>query len=349
MNAGSRFDDFAGVEQGVFAEAGSEELDSARQSHDDRELLRALPRVCSAARAIGALAVGALARTPHVTTADVRFRDTDQAQAEVGADETAAQEMIGDPAKPRVPFPALDAPPEVPVQLGVPNDRILAVQARRKRAAPPVGIWATDNGHARSITASLTAMNPRRPPTDRAVVDAKVTAKALEARAGHRPALGEFIRLTQADVWRFLAHLAGREAADDLTQETYLRAMDALPRFRGESTARAWLLAIARRTAVDRFRRESVRPPQVPADTERLAVPDASARVEIEQMLASLDPVRREALVLTQIVGFSYAEAADIVGVPIGTIRSRVARARAELVDRWSGDVDGLPDGRLAG
>lgn len=192
-------------------------------------------------------------------------------------------------------------------------------------------------------------MHSRRPPSERAVRDARVTARALEARAGDRPALGEFIRLTQADVWRFLAHLAGRDAADDLTQETYLRAMDALPGFRGESSARTWLLTIARRTAVDRFRRDSVRPPHVLADDERLTVPDASARVEIDRMLASLDPARREALVLTQLVGFSYAEAADIVGVPIGTIRSRVARARADLVAEWSDAVALLEGGRLAG
>lgn len=192
-------------------------------------------------------------------------------------------------------------------------------------------------------------MHSRRSPSERAVRDARVTARALEARAGDRPALGEFIRLTQADVWRFLAHLAGRDAADDLTQETYLRAMDALPGFRGESSARTWLLTIARRTAVDRFRRDSVRPPHVPADDERLTVPDASARVEIDRMLASLDPSRREALVLTQLVGFSYAETADIVGVPIGTVRSRVARARAELVAEWSDAVALLEDGRLAG
>ncbi|MGJ3508575.1 sigma-70 family RNA polymerase sigma factor [Enemella sp. A6] len=192
---------------------------------------------------------------------------------------------------------------------------------------------------------------PPRHPSDRTVVDARVTAYALQARAGDRPALGEFIRLTQDDVWRFLAHLAGRDAADDLTQETYLRAMDALPGYRGESSARAWLLTIARRTAVDRFRREASRPQQVsPAAAERLAVPDASARVEIEQMLDSLDRERREALVLTQVFGLSYAEAASIAGVAVGTIRSRVARARAELIEQWSDVVAALTDReRIAG
>lgn len=194
-------------------------------------------------------------------------------------------------------------------------------------------------------------MPSRRPSSDRAVVDARVTAYALQARAGDRPALGEFIRLTQDDVWRFLAHLAGRDAADDLTQETYLRAMDALPGYRGESTARAWLLTIARRTAVDGFRRDAARPPQAPPSAaEWLSVPDASTRVEIERMLASLDTDRREALVLTQVFGLSYAEAAEIAGVAVGTIRSRVARARAELVEQWSDVVAALAEGqRFAG
>ncbi|WP_425307197.1 sigma-70 family RNA polymerase sigma factor [Ammonicoccus fulvus] len=185
-------------------------------------------------------------------------------------------------------------------------------------------------------------------PTDRAVADARATAHALAARAGDRGALGEFIRMTQADVRRFLAHLAGEDAADDLTQETYLRAMDALPGFRGESPVRSWLLTIARRTAADRVRREVGRPTMV--STERaqdLRVPGPHRRVEIETMLASLDPAKREALVLTQVCGFSYAEAADIVGVAVGTIRSRVARARADLVAEWSDTVQAL--GRLTG
>lgn len=187
-----------------------------------------------------------------------------------------------------------------------------------------------------------------RPATDRAVADARATAHALAARAGDRAALGEFIRLTQADVRRFLAHLAGQDAADDLTQETYLRAMDALPGFRGESSVRTWLLTIARRTAADLVRREAARPVLLSGErTDAAIVPGPARRVEIETMLASLDPAKREALVLTQVFGFSYAEAAAITGVAVGTIRSRVARARAELVAEWSEVITTL--GRLAG
>lgn len=176
------------------------------------------------------------------------------------------------------------------------------------------------------------------PTDDRTRLDAEVTGLALAAAGGDRVALGEFIRLAQGDVWRFLAHLAGPDAADDLTQDTFLRAMDALPTFRGEAPARTWLLTIARRAAADRVRRALTRP-AVPCPPEELGatpVGDASARVELVAMLASLDADRREALVLTQVVGYSYAEAAAIVGVPLGTIRSRVARARADLLARWS-------------
>ena len=59
----------------------------------------------------------------------------------------------------------------------------------------------------------------------------ELTALALAAGAGDRVALASFVRRTQADVWRFCAHLNGRAEADDLTQETYLRAIPALLRF----------------------------------------------------------------------------------------------------------------------
>lgn len=76
---------------------------------------------------------------------------------------------------------------------------------------------------------------------------------------------------------------------------------------------------------------------------------DGTGRVEIAAMLAWLDADRREALVLTQVFGYAYAEAAAIVGVPVGTIRSRVARARADLLARWSDAAAELDALRLAG
>lgn len=172
--------------------------------------------------------------------------------------------------------------------------------------------------------------------------DERVTTLAIAAGRGDRGALEQWVRATQQDVWRFLAHLAGPAQADDLSQETYLRACGSLPRFAGRSSSRTWLLSIARRALVDHIRAASARPRKGHADWE-LAVDDRAARergntpgfediVELRVLLDGLDAERREVLVLTQVLGFSYAEAADVCGVPVGTIRSRVARAREDLL-----------------
>ena len=75
----------------------------------------------------------------------------------------------------------------------------------------------------------------------------ELTSLAREAGRGDRDALARFVRQTQGDVWRFCAHLVDPAAADDLAQDTYLRAIPALRRFRGDAQVRTWLLAIARR------------------------------------------------------------------------------------------------------
>lgn len=168
-----------------------------------------------------------------------------------------------------------------------------------------------------------------------------VTALALAAGGGDRAALSEFIRATQAGVWQFVARLAGSEAADDLTQETYLRVLGALAGFEGRSSARTWLLAIARRVVADQFRREAAHPRTIPVDWTRVdeeigargaAPPDPLGQMHLEELLGELSLERREALVLTRLMGFSYAEAAEICDCAVGTIRSRVARARTDLV-----------------
>ncbi|MEV1147872.1 sigma factor, partial [Micromonospora sp. NPDC049799] len=93
-------------------------------------------------------------------------------------------------------------------------------------------------------------------PADDAVTAARESASewALAARDGDPVAQAAFVRLTQAEVWRFAAALVDPDSADDLTQETYLRAFRALPGFEGRSSARTWLLGIARRACADHLR-----------------------------------------------------------------------------------------------
>ena len=161
-----------------------------------------------------------------------------------------------------------------------------------------------------------------------------LTALALAAGAGDRVALASFVRRTQADVWRFCAHVNGRAEADDLTQETFLRAIPALARFEGRSSAQAWLLSIARRTCADSVRRTVRRrrlSEEIVLPHEPALQPAAGGEVDLWMLLAELDEDRRHAFVLTQVIGMSYAQAAEACACPVGTIRSRVARAREDL------------------
>ncbi|MBN9619767.1 MAG: sigma-70 family RNA polymerase sigma factor [Actinobacteria bacterium] len=163
----------------------------------------------------------------------------------------------------------------------------------------------------------------------------ELTTVALRARRGDAAAASEFVRATQADVWRLCAHLGSPAQADDLTQDTYARAFASLHRFLGRSSARTWLLTIARRACADAIRAAQRDRRLTPAPAR--AVEDPAGSVAMRALIADLDPERREAFVLTQVVGLSYAEAAEVCVCPVGTIRSRVARARADLVTALGG------------
>ncbi|MFF4560149.1 sigma-70 family RNA polymerase sigma factor [Streptomyces sp. NPDC001435] len=182
----------------------------------------------------------------------------------------------------------------------------------------------------------------RRKGDNTGALDESTTAWALAARGGDTDAVEHFVRALHRDVHRYVAHLcADPQAVDDLAQDTFLRALGSLHRFEGRSSARAWLLSIARRAVIDSYRYAAARP--------RLSdVPDWQAAVELAQpqnlpgfddgialldLLASLPDERRDAFVLTQLVGLPYAEAAEVSDCPVGTVRSRVARARATLMD----------------
>lgn len=167
--------------------------------------------------------------------------------------------------------------------------------------------------------------------------DARVTELAIKAGRGDRAALTEFIQATQTDVWRLLAHLGGRDIADDLTQETYLRVIGALPRFAARSSARTWILSLARRVWVDNIRHDLARPRKAATEYEDAHATAETSNawtewIDARMLIDQLSPDRREALILTQVLGYTYDEAAKIAGVRVGTIRSRVARARADII-----------------
>ncbi len=143
--------------------------------------------------------------------------------------------------------------------------------------------------------------------------------------------------------------LAGNDHdAQDVTQEACLRAVRFFGSFRGDN-ARAWLLAIVRNTFYTWLRKN--RPPgiTVEIDDEALAIEDVSANTTaLESGLADPEAVRhaiealpvefREIVILREMEGFSYKEIADLAGVPIGTVMSRLARARKQLQQRLAGE-----------
>ncbi|MEV0142548.1 MULTISPECIES: sigma-70 family RNA polymerase sigma factor [Streptomyces] len=191
-------------------------------------------------------------------------------------------------------------------------------------------------------------MSATRPPRPRVPAarqnDGQITDWALAAGGGDREAADRFVRATYEDVRRFVAYLSSdAPGADDLAQETYLRAMSGLARFAGRSCARTWLMSIARRVVIDRHRAAAVRPrTAATADWQTAAeraqprhLPGFEESAAVLDALRRLDPARRQAFVLTQLLGASYEEAAAAAGCPIGTVRSRVARARRELAGQW--------------
>lgn len=135
--------------------------------------------------------------------------------------------------------------------------------------------------------------------------------------------------------------LRNEHDAEDSVQEAYLRALQVFSRFRG-TDGRAWLLCIVRNICYDRLRRLQRSAPTESFDEElplhSLAAPPLAeaelAQVRAGQLSAALaampDPLR-EVIVLHELEGFAYREIAEIAEIPIGTVMSRLARARARL------------------
>ncbi|MFC9689366.1 sigma-70 family RNA polymerase sigma factor [Kribbella sp. NPDC056951] len=169
--------------------------------------------------------------------------------------------------------------------------------------------------------------------------DETTTHLALAARAGDLVALDNFIRALHLDVRRYVSYLsADPQSADDLTQETFLRALKSLHRFEARSSARTWLLSIARRTVADDLRHQASRPKISDHDWQHAAeqaqprnLPGFDDGIALTDLLDKLPTDRREVFVLTQLAGFPYEDAATHLGCPTGTVRSRVARARMTL------------------
>jgi len=196
-------------------------------------------------------------------------------------------------------------------------------------------------------------------PADSAA-DARQESDLLrKARTGDRFAYGQIVRLYQDRIYNAMLRMVGdRDEARELTQETFTRGLQKIDTFRGEASAYTWLFRIAMNLAISQLRRvkrrrvfsldgsdsptprrddqaasllHRIEQQRQPAPDERL-----EARERAEQVLAALgrlDPEYRAVLVMRDIEGFDYQQMADLLSLPLGTLKSRLFRARVALRD----------------
>ena len=161
-------------------------------------------------------------------------------------------------------------------------------------------------------------------------------ALAASAVGGDTRAFEELMRRHYAAVWR-VAFLSAREemAAEELAQDTFLRAYSALSGWRGDASLRTWLATICRRLCIDRARLkqpQTVTEPDLESAAGSTSETEALAdRVDLRAALDRLPADDREAFLLVHHYGYSSFETATLLGVPASTVRSRVGRARQRL------------------
>jgi len=159
------------------------------------------------------------------------------------------------------------------------------------------------------------------------------------ARGGDLRSFEELVRSYQGEVYRFAWHLTrDRTLAEDVTQDTFLRAFRFIRGYRGEQRFGSWLFAIARNCSMDALRSHRVAPTD--AEPTARATADASARVELDAALATVSAEHREAFLLVEVFGLSYQEASDVLGIAVGTVKSRMFRARQALCRAIAGDEE---------
>jgi RNA polymerase sigma-70 factor, ECF subfamily len=161
------------------------------------------------------------------------------------------------------------------------------------------------------------------------------------AADGDLDAFEAIVRAYQAHIWRFLRHLLTDAAlAEDITQETFIRVHRRLGSFRFQSKFSTWLFSIARNAGIDALRSRDRRRGLLAAVPERPPQPDPGGQVELKEAVASLPDRLREAFTLIEVFGLTYREAGEAIGVPEGTVKSRVFHARRQLV-AWLQAADG--------
>ncbi len=165
----------------------------------------------------------------------------------------------------------------------------------------------------------------------------EITAVEKRAMAGEAAAFGQVVRLYERDlrglVWSVVRD---HHQADDVLQVAFEKAFRRVKTFRGNGSMKPWLQSICYRAALDHIRYEGRRRhSNIDQITPIAADDDVAGRVEtfddFHAVMASLEPETRALLMLTAGLGYTAADAADITDLPVGTVNSRLSRARQRL------------------
>ena len=156
-------------------------------------------------------------------------------------------------------------------------------------------------------------------------------ALSRRSAAGDGAAFAMLVEKYEAPLRSFLARSVGPDIADDIAQDAFLKAWRASGQYDGRARYSTWLTRIAWNCRLDRARKE--RP--VEAGEEPRTNPSVS--LEVGDMLARLSESERAALVLCEGHGWTHAEAAELLSLPLGTLKSTVARAKAKCRAMWEG------------
>jgi RNA polymerase sigma factor (sigma-70 family) len=158
---------------------------------------------------------------------------------------------------------------------------------------------------------------------------------AVRCQLGERAAFDALIDRWHDALWRYARRFVDSDdACGDVVQDIWLRVLRGIGRLRDPARLRSWLFGIARRVVMDRLRTKYTTPPFVETELSEVASDDDTSNREetiglLHEELTWLPVVERDVLVLFYLHELSLSELADVIGVPIGTVKSRLFRARA--------------------
>ncbi len=171
--------------------------------------------------------------------------------------------------------------------------------------------------------------------------DEEVAALVKKSKRGSADAFGELVEIYQKFVFGIvLSDIRNREDAEDISQEVFIKAWKGIYEFRQDSTFASWLYRIAKNAVKDFVRSKERRPvpsenaeselerASLDGETPEQAVLNAEEKSEILAVIDNLPPEQKEALTYRDLMGITYLEIAEITGVTVGTVKSRISRAR---------------------